>query len=562
MLPIVVLKFGSSVLASHYDLPTVVDEIYRHLQEGKRVLAVVSAFAGETDRLFARAAATLGNEANPHDVATYVARGEWQSAVELFGELVHAGMAACLVGPLEIGLRVEGEALEADPVSVNAGRLRFLWEKHTTLVLPGYIGVDREDRVCLLGRGGSDLSAIFLAGALGAQCHLVKDVPGVFDQDPALDPAHARRYALIPWHDAAEVAGPLIQPKALSYAERHRIPFSVSRANGALETQVSDVPRAEWGPSAESPVRLRVVLLGHGTVGGGVYQRLMADPDRFDVLAVVTRGPGKAVAAGVSMPMATADINQALRRDVDLIIECLGGIEPAGSIIKTALERGKRVVSANKAVMAEYGAEFAPLMNEPDRQLWCSAAVGGAVPILETLTRLRPRVRAVRGVVSGTCNVVLDALAGGAYMSDAVGAAQRNGLAEANPDRDLSGADSADKLSLIAQVAFGVHVAPQAIPIRGVAAALGSHRMGVWRLVAMAVRTSEGVRLSVAPERVARTTFLGQTTGAENRVEILLEDGEVVRLAGQGAGRGPTTTAMMGDVYEVARRFTRPASAE
>jgi homoserine dehydrogenase len=148
---------------------------------------------------------------------------------------------------------------------------------------------------------------------------------------------------------------------------------------------------------------------------------------------------------------------------------------------------------------------------------------------------------------------VLDALADGAFLSDAVGAAQRSGLVEANPDRDLSGADSADKLSLIAQVAFGVSVTPQAIPIRGVAAALGSHRMWVWRLVAQAVRTNEEVKLSVAPEQVARSTFLGQTTGAENRLEILLEDGEVVRLAGQGAGRWPTTSAVMGDVYEVVR---------
>jgi homoserine dehydrogenase len=122
MLPIVVLEFGSSVLATHEDLPTVVDDIYRHLQEGKRVLAVVSAFAGETDRLFGRTEATLGEETNARNVAIYVARGGWQSAVELIDALLPAGVGARLVGPQDIGLRVERGALAADPVSVYADR--------------------------------------------------------------------------------------------------------------------------------------------------------------------------------------------------------------------------------------------------------------------------------------------------------------------------------------------------------------------------------------------------------------------------------------------------------
>lgn len=124
MSPVVVLKFGSSVLGTSRDLPTVVDEIYRHLREGERVLAIVSAFAGETDRLFSCAQATMGEDADPYVVAAHVARGEWESAAELIGALVPAGVKARLIGPQEIGLRVEGGGLDADPVAVKAEQLR------------------------------------------------------------------------------------------------------------------------------------------------------------------------------------------------------------------------------------------------------------------------------------------------------------------------------------------------------------------------------------------------------------------------------------------------------
>ncbi len=215
MLPVVVLKFGSSVLATAEDLPLAVDEVYRRLREGSRVLAVVSAFAGDTDRLLGRAREVLGETAAAPAVAAFVATGELQSAALLAGALLRSGVAARIVDPREIDFRVGGGALEADPVSVDLAALRSLWEAHATLVLPGFFGIDPEGRIALLGRGGSDLSALFIAGALGAECHLVKDVPGVFDRDPAVDRSGARRYAVIPWHEASEVAGPPDSAKGL-----------------------------------------------------------------------------------------------------------------------------------------------------------------------------------------------------------------------------------------------------------------------------------------------------------------------------------------------------------
>jgi homoserine dehydrogenase len=560
MLPVVVLKFGSSVLATATELPLAVDEVYRRLREGSRVLAVVSAFAGDTDRLFARAREVLGEEAAPHAVAVFVATGELQSAALLAGALLRSGVAARIVDPREINLRVEGSALEADPVSVDEVALHALWDEHTTLVLPGFFGIDAQGRIALLGRGGSDLSALFIAGTLKCECHLIKDVAGVFDRDPALDPAGARRYAVIPWHEASEVAGPLIQPKALRLAEQCRTPFTVSRANGEFETRVADVATASWGVSQEVPVRLRIALLGCGTVGRGVYERLIAEPDRFELIAVVTRHPARHVANGVPESIASDDLHQAFRADVDLVIEALSGVEPAGSVIEAALMMGKTVVTSNKAAVATYWHEFSAYLAEPDRRLWYGSTVGGAVPILETLGHLRGRVRELRGVINGTCNVVLDAIATGESFDDAVRAAQRSGFAEADPYRDLSGQDSADKLSLMSHAAFSGHAPSHGIRSRGIDEALVAAEPDVWRLIGRARRTPAGVTLSVGPEQMARTSFLGQTAGAENRLEIVLETGEIMRLAGQGAGRLPTTLAVLGDVQEIVRRRARAAT--
>lgn len=146
---------------------------------------------------------------------------------------------------------------------------------------------------------------------------------------------------------------------------------------------------------------------------------------------------------------------------------------------------------------------------DPDRRLWFSAAVGGAVPVLETFATLRDRVQEVRGVINGTCNSVLDALAGGHSFDTAVRAAQVAGFAQANPLRDLSGADTADKLSLMVHAAFGVNVPPGRISTRGLDGTLIADDTHRWRLIARAKRAREGVTVSVTPEQVLRTSFLG-----------------------------------------------------
>lgn len=522
---------------------------------------LASTIAGRTDQLLTECRAWLGEEMAREAVAAYVATGESQSAALLVGALRGAGIAARLTEPREINLRVQGDALEADPIGVEVAALHALWQTHTVLVLPGFFGIDGEDRTALLGRGGSDLSALFLAHALGAQCYLVKDVAGVFDRDPAADRAGAKRYAALPWAEAAVVAGPLIQPKALAFAAERKIPFSVTRANGVLQTRIEAVTQVIWGPLEGSPSpRLRIALLGFGTVGRGVYERLAAQPDRFEILMVASRHPARHVASGLPASLATNILDRALLADVDLVIECLGGVEPAGSLMRAALAMGKTVVTANKTAVAGHWATLAEYAQGADRTLWYSAAVGGAVPVLETIDSLQGRIAAVHGVINGTCNAVLDALARGESLEAAVRAAQAAGFAEADSSQDLSGADAADKLSLIAQAAFGTPVRPASITRAPVGpqpvAACGQ----AWRQVARAVHINGDLTLSVLPELVPSDSFIGQTAGAENRLEFTLTDGTIVRLAGRGAGRWPTATAVMGDVQAIVRQRAHGAT--
>jgi hypothetical protein len=170
-----VLKFGSSVLRSPDDLHVAVDEIYRRWRSGCRVLAVVSAFEGITDELMDEAAHVLGAN-SPEATAAYIATGEQRTAALLSGSLQKFGIPARMIDPREIGLIAEGDPLESTPTHVDIELLDRLWGTHPILVLPGFYGIDWQGRTALFGRGGSDLSALFLAATLRAHCRLAKDV--------------------------------------------------------------------------------------------------------------------------------------------------------------------------------------------------------------------------------------------------------------------------------------------------------------------------------------------------------------------------------------------------
>ena len=543
-----VLKFGSSVLRSANELHLAVDEIYRRWRCHCQVLAVVSAFEGVTDQLIREAAALVATDTE-EATATYIAQGEQRTAALLVASLTQSGIPSRLIEPHEIGLLAEGSSLDSAPVGIDLTAFGRLWNSYPVLVLPGFYGINRSGNTALFGRGGSDLSAIFLAGALNGCCRLLKDVKGVYDADPA-DSAESHRYSALSWETALRVAGPLIQLKGLKYAQHRALPFHVGRANERAATLVG-AERDEFATPAAALKPLRVVLLGCGTVGRGVYELLKRYPDRFAVSHVVVRNPEHYA----DIPECTTDPSHVIDACTDIVAECFGGVVTTLPLILAALAAGKYVVTANKAVLAAHWAEIAHHTRGSKRKLLFSAAVGGALPVMETLESLARKtpVLEVRGIINGTCGVVLEARAEGKSALDSIAYAQSRGFAETDPARDLTGLDSADKLALIIEKAFGQWIPPQQISRRGIDSIVGNPNG--YKLIARARQLKAGIFASVAPEVPPPGSFLREARGAENRVEIELSNGRIIRLHGMGAGRWPTALSVMGDLHEIARRY-------
>ena len=305
---------------------------------------------------------------------------------------------------------------------------------------------------------------------------------------------------------------------------------------------------------------LRVALLGCGTVGGGVLARLLALPTLFQVTGVAVRDLGRVREPAVPRRLLTDDPAALLARDADVVVELLGGREPAQWLIARALDSGCHVVTANKALLAGEVEDLSERARRRGVSLRFSAAVGGALPALEAVRRAAAagRVQAITGVLNGTCNFVLDRCAAGASFAEAVTLARDAGYAEADPTLDLDGSDAAQKLSLLARGAFGVPLPWEGIPRRGIAdlderAATEAARRGRrLRLVASCERIEDGLRASVQPLDLLPDHPCAWTAGADNALVVQLEGGGQVRIAARGAGRWPTTEAVMADLYDVA----------
>jgi len=562
MSQIVVLKFGSSVLRSSADLPVAVDEIYRHVREGRRVVAVVSAFAGVTDSLIERAHA-VGGHADPYAYASLVGSGEIESAAMLTLSLAQHGIPARMLPPEQFTLRAHGDPLDAEPHDFDEALLRATLAEKPAVVVPGFVAHDESSRTVLLGRGGSDFTALFLAGRLGADCILVKDVDGLYERDPATPGPAPRRFSRVTWDEALRVAGRLVQPKTIRFAHLHRQSFSVTCAGAGHATQVGPGPSRLESATRNAP--LRVVLLGLGTVGRGVYERLIAQPERFEIVRAVVRDPARHIASGVPASLLSTNPWDAVNQDADVVVEALGGELPAAELILASLLAGRRVVTANKAAVAAHWDSFAAFALGDSPRLRLSAAAGGAVPVLEAIAResASRRVVALRGVLNGTCNYVLDRIESGTGYAEALAEAQSLGFAEPDPGADVSGLDAARKLRLCALLA-GVRL-PADFPVHGIDALRGPidpDPATTLRLVAeLDLRGTTGAA-RVSPVRLARSAFLAGARGEENRVEVEFDDGSMLRLAGKGAGRWPTTASVCADLSDVGREAARSRSIE
>lgn len=553
---VIVLKFGSSILQSRADLPLAVHEIYRWIRRQYRVVAVVSAFAGETDRLLG--AVEEYRNVHPEAIARVVATGEEVATAFLTLELDRFGIPAQVLDPSQIHLVADTSSNDTEPVSVDIAAIESVLAQGRVAVVPGFVARDPEGRVALFGRGGSDLSALFLAKKLNARCRLIKDVDGIYCSDPARSAA-ARRYDEINFADALAIAGKVVQSKAIAFGRKTGTPFEVAAFGQNYATAVGS-SRSVLSPKEPSRAPLKVGLLGLGTVGLGVFQELWKHPECFEVTGIAVRRPEShhGDAPGDLLTRNCWDVIE----DVDVVVELIGGTAPAGPLVRAALAAGKPVVTANKLLLAEDEQLSA------HRELHCSAAVGGALPALEAVQALagNGRIHSLSGVLNGTCNYILDRLAAGCGREQAVAEAQENGFAEQDPSADLSGADTVCKLQLLARRAFpGAET--YSISAAGIdsvnpewvqAAARDGSRA---RLVGTAQLIGSCVHLEVKTQLVDATHPFAQIRNEENCLLIAAGQQNAQYVwTGRGAGRWPTTAAVMADLFDLSRerRAGRP----
>jgi len=309
---------------------------------------------------------------------------------------------------------------------------------------------------------------------------------------------------------------------------------------------------------------LRVALAGCGAVGGALLDRLLDGGTvagrRISVVRVLVRratAPRPRVLPGDTW---TTILDRFLRTPADVIVEAIGGLAPAGAIAEHVLGRGGRLVTANKALVAARGATLSALARRSGGWFGFEGSVGGGVPVVRTLRHAlagQP-VRGFRGILNGTANYVLTRLEAGDDLTAAVASAQARGLAEADPSRDLDGRDVADKLAILAWLAWGVEPDRVRVSRRGIprdaarqVRTLGA-RGGRLRLVGECRTGPDGIVASVGPEVVPAESALGLAVGEQNHLEIDLGWGTPVALSGPGAGGKPTAAALWSDLVDAA----------
>jgi homoserine dehydrogenase len=320
---------------------------------------------------------------------------------------------------------------------------------------------------------------------------------------------------------------------------------------------------------------LRLALLGCGSVGSQVVRLLEEHGDDLaarvgapiELVGVAVRRLDAPREVDIPAEMLTTDAQGLVSRDdVDLVVEVIGGIEPARSLILTALENGASVVTANKALIAEDGSTLFAAAEKAGRDLYFEAAVAGAIPILRPLraSLAGEKVRRVLGIVNGTTNFILDKMdSSGAGFSEALDEAQELGYAEADPTADVEGYDAAAKAAILASLAFHTRVTAADVYREGIsdvtAADVASARDmdSVVKLLAIC-ELSEGpdgpsVSARVHPAMIPRSHPLASVREAYHAVFVESDAAGQLMFYGPGAGGAPTASAVLGDLVTVAR---------
>ena len=331
--------------------------------------------------------------------------------------------------------------------------------------------------------------------------------------------------------------------------------------------------------------RIGVGLLGLGTVGGGVASILLCPDERhplvhdLNLVSVAVRDLTRSRAVQLPDDILTSDPAEVVNNpEVDVVVEVIGGLEPARTLILQAIHAGKSVVTANKAVIARHGQEIAEAAAKAGVYVLIEAAVGGGIPIIEPLKQSLGgnRINRVSGIINGTTNYILTRMAEEGVAYDVVlSDAKELGYAEADPAADVDGLDAADKIAILASLAFGGSVDRSAIPTQGISQLEGvdvqyASQLGYGvKLLAVAERMAETgeplpLSLRVQPTLVPKDHPLAGVNGVNNA--ILVEGDPIGRVMfyGPGAGAGPTSSAVVADILNIAgiRKASEGASGQ
>jgi homoserine dehydrogenase len=316
-------------------------------------------------------------------------------------------------------------------------------------------------------------------------------------------------------------------------------------------------------------VAFKIGLLGLGTVGTGTAQILLDSNGRnplleeIEIYRVGVRSLDKARTVQLPDGLVTTDLESIVQDpEVDIVVEVMGGLEPARSLMLKAIANGKHIVTANKAAIARYGDEIFTAANAAGVYVMLEAAVGGGIPVIQPLKQSLGgnRIHSVIGIVNGTTNYILTRMqTEGGSFKDILADAQKLGYAEADPTADVDGLDAGDKIAILASLAFGGRIKLQDVYCEGIsqigAADIAyAEKLGFTiKLLAVAKRdTPSHLSVRVHPSLVPKTHPLASISGVYNAILVEGEPIGQVMFYGRGAGAGPTASAVVSDILNIA----------
>lgn len=333
-------------------------------------------------------------------------------------------------------------------------------------------------------------------------------------------------------------------------------------------SEVKGAASLQEQPGAVSSRRpLRIALFGFGTVGSSVA-RILAEskPDVLKLTHIFNRSVARKRVPWVPSDVVwTEDAESVLVSDADVIVELVGGLDPAGNWVRRALEAGKSVITANKKLIAFHGIELERIAAAKGGHLKYGAAVAGGIPVIPGLEQglAGDRIERIEGILNGTCNFILSKMDEGAEYATVLAEAQAKGYAEADPTEDVGGFDARSKLAILMRLALRVIVDPEEIKpqaITSVSAVDFSYARDLGctiRQIARAHRTNGNVAATVAPMLVDLHSPLAWSRGTENMVVFNGHYGGDVVFSGHGAGGHPTAVAVVSDLLALAHDSRR-----